>query len=156
MFNWIERTVLPKETVEHADKEFLCFLRLLKGNNSLSKEVRKVHWKEGAFGIHQARFCSLHLSLLQLWTSIGKLCCGWGPGIPTQPLYARRGTVLSISRYYKQEACSNTGILVGKTIQSNVELRGTLQSDYLRVNDTEDEECLPIWDSSPDCRTKIT
>lgn len=25
MFNLIERTVLPKEMVEHADKEFLCF-----------------------------------------------------------------------------------------------------------------------------------
>ena len=40
---------MPKEMVEHADKEFLCFLRLLKGINSLSKEWRKVDWKEGAF-----------------------------------------------------------------------------------------------------------
>lgn len=32
MFNLIERTVLPKEMVEHADKEFLCFLRLLKAS----------------------------------------------------------------------------------------------------------------------------
>lgn len=40
---------MPKVMVEYADKEFLCFLRLLKGINSLSKEWRKVDWKEGAF-----------------------------------------------------------------------------------------------------------
>lgn len=40
---------MPKVTVQHADKEFLCFLKPLKGLNSLSEEWREAEWKNGSF-----------------------------------------------------------------------------------------------------------
>lgn len=65
---------MPKVTVQHADKEFLCFLKPFKGNNSLSQNAGRWNESKEPFGLYCARLCYLNLSFLQLM-SIGKLRC---------------------------------------------------------------------------------
>lgn len=71
MFNLIQTTVMPKVKVEHAGKEFLCFLKLFKGVNSLSKEWRQVDWKKGAFG-----HVMCQILLLKSWSRRAVDHCG--------------------------------------------------------------------------------
>lgn len=61
---------MPKVTVQHADKEFLCLLKPLKGINSLSKAGRKVEWEP--FGTNYARLCYLNATLPSSTGLLGK------------------------------------------------------------------------------------
>lgn len=69
---------MPKVTVQHADKEFLCFLKPLKGINSLSKAGRKGEWEP--FGPDHARLCYLNATLPSSTGLLGKdAAAGSGP-----------------------------------------------------------------------------
>lgn len=59
--------------VQHADKEFLCFLKPLKGINSLSEAGKKVEWEP--FGTDCARLRYLNATLPN-----STCLLPWGPG----------------------------------------------------------------------------
>lgn len=85
------RTVLPKEMVEHADKEFLLFPKTIKGIDSLHGGVQGAPEGSICLAIHQARFCSLHLKVFFSYGHLLGNCAVAEPCIPTQPSMQEEG-----------------------------------------------------------------
>lgn len=104
---------MPKVTVEHADKEFLCFLKLLKGINSVSPR-KGGRWTERRLLVFIALdfvtyifFFSRYGCLLENYTVVEALTFQFS--IPCR----RRN---ALQKHIKKKRYSETEFLIGKTI----------------------------------------
>lgn len=84
---------MHKVMVQHADEEFLWFLKPLKDIKLPLKSTKKVKRKnEKCFGIYCTRLQCLNLSHHQQGTATGILYCCCGPATTTQCCCRLRGS----------------------------------------------------------------
>lgn len=108
--------------VQHADKEFLCFLKPLKGINSLCKAGRKVEWEP--FGTDCARLRYMNATLPNTTCLLR-----WGPSL----------LFLGSKTRHPKRVFWNTEVLMEATIQrkmSSWEELDSLNFEGLRTQKT--------------------